>query len=153
EPPAKEDLHEQTVGKVAASMIQYWTSAAGMDAKDFDKYWAVRKERRYCGSWFFTPLYRASGATSGVSPVRALLVQAVRKSVDAAPPAERDVLLLWVSTRATNHLDARLRSFFATDTELLDAAKRIGPNRLLKLIRGEPICDDPDVTALSRDIT
>src|SRR5437588_422272 len=64
--PMPQDFHPQTVGQVAKRFVEWWVRAAGMEAKDFDTYWAARKDRQYCASWFAARMLRATG---GITPL------------------------------------------------------------------------------------
>jgi RNA polymerase sigma factor (sigma-70 family) len=140
-----QDFHEQTVGRVATVLLDYWLQPAGHSAKDFDAYWAARKDRAYCASWFLVRLYRAGQASSHFEENRAPLIRAVRKEVDALPAEDRDWVLLWLGAHHLLSTSERPRQIFATTQDLLDAGKRLGPDRLMDLFEGKPISKDPDL--------
>lgn len=52
-------LEAQTVGEVAASFVDTYLRAAGARTS-FEEYWAARKHRPHCLSWFKVALDRAS---------------------------------------------------------------------------------------------
>jgi RNA polymerase sigma factor (sigma-70 family) len=139
-----QDTHEQTVGQVAQAFIDRWLEPAGFRAKDFGAYWAARKDRASCASWFMARVNRAGQGTTGYDKMLALTrLRAVRNDVDALPRPDRDWLLIWL----TVHIEygEELSRCFAEPKELLAAGKRLGPDRLMDLIQGKAISDDPDM--------
>jgi hypothetical protein len=142
-----QDFHEQTVGRVAQVLVTYWMQAAGYEAKDFETYWAARKDRKFCASWYLMRLYRAGQATSAFDKKRAPLIIAMRKEVDALPARDRDWTLLWVAAHHLHASNPEPGSIWATPEERLAAAKRLGPDRLMDLILQKDISTDPDLAA------
>ena len=56
-PDKMPELHPQTVGYVAEMGIQRYLDVVPGVVK-FEEYWAVRKDREYCASWFLVRLQR-----------------------------------------------------------------------------------------------
>jgi hypothetical protein len=145
--PSEPPLRTQRVGDVARGMLAFYMERAGYyygtEGKDehggFDEYWEVRSKRAHCLSWFAVKLDRA---TEGVSPLlqRAVSkVSAVRQQVDALSPVEREVALLSLFVGRADLRD------LIPERDLVFAGRRLGPERLLTLLRGEPLVDDPDL--------
>jgi hypothetical protein len=73
------------------------------------------------------------------------LIRAVRKEVDALPALDRDWTPLFLAAHYRNTSNEEPPRIFAKPQELLDAGKRLGPNRLMDLIQEKDISTDPDL--------
>lgn len=139
----------QTVGDIAGKMLGFYMSAAGYsygfgesdDKRGFLTYWAPRKNRAWCASWFQAQLARATQGTSPLPKEAEPKVRALRQRIDALPGAERYWILLLLGNQESGNFNAA----FATQSELVAAAKKLGPDALLKLLQRRPISDDPDL--------
>jgi RNA polymerase sigma factor (sigma-70 family) len=141
-----EDFHEQTVGAVAKAFLNTWLQPAGYESKDFADYWAARKDRPFCTSWFLARLYYAGQHTTAFDAKRGtVLIRAVRKDIDALPAVDRDWTLLALAGRRDQLSSAEPGRILATTDELIAAGKRLGPDRLMDLLRGKTISTDPDL--------
>lgn len=147
-------LEKQTVGDVARKMLAFYMERAGYyygvegrgEHAGFSGYWDRRGERKSCLSWFAVELDRA---THGVSPLRQdsrSRVFAVHGDIDTLPPVEKEMALIGVFA------DRRELREVVSEQELVFAARRLGPERLLTLLRGEPLVDDPDLPHYSDHI-
>jgi len=147
EPPSP-PLEDQTVGDVARAMVSFYMERAGLyygvegrgEHPGFAEYWDRRGERAHCLSWFAVRLDRA---THGVSPLRQDSrsgVFALRRDIDRLAPIEREVALIGLFGDKTE-----LRSL-VTEQDLVFAGRRLGAERLLTLLRSEPLVDDPDLS-------
>lgn len=136
----------QTVGQVADRMLKFYLEPAGYHYgvqgtrghPGWAEYWAAHKDRAYCLSWLRVRLNRA---TAGISPPqkdRRNSVLRLRAYLDQLPPVDRDLYLMWLTPLSPD------RSF-ATDGELLEAAGRLGRERILAIAGGHPPSDDPDL--------
>jgi hypothetical protein len=140
-----QDIDEQTVGQVAKEFLTRWLAPAGYKVEQFDAYWAERKDRSWCASWFLTRFERASQNTTAFDPKRGTpLIRAIRKDIDALPEVDRDWALLWVGTHHGSISDEPAR-ILATPDDLIAAGKRLGPKRLMELIQEKEISKDPDM--------
>lgn len=141
-PPPK----EQTVGAVANAMANFYLERAGFSYgvtgsygnPGFAAYWAQRKRRKFCASWFRVELARASRGTSPTQPKYRADIRAVRRHIDALPAADRDWSLLFLNGDEGSDL-------LATEAELTAAARRRGADALLSVLRDEIPSTDPDV--------
>jgi hypothetical protein len=144
-----DDFHQQTVGAVAKAFLDFWLSPSGYSAKDFDAYWAKRKDRNHCADWYVVRMLRAGQGSSNFDSSRIPLIQAIRKEIDALPAMERDWTLLWVAAHHTRSLSEEPLAAFVKPAEIVDAAKRLGPERLMDLIGEKEISPDPDLAPRS----
>jgi hypothetical protein len=145
--PLPQDLREQTVGDVAKKMVGWWLEQAGYTAKDFPAYWAARKDRASCASWYVARMLRATGAISPFQESRAEAVQKLRKEIDRLAQPDRDWTLLYVACHNGAGLADAAMSHFCREQELLNAGKRLGPEQLMKLLSGKGVGTDPDLSA------
>ncbi len=104
----------------------------------FAAYWAARKDRPQCASWFRVALMRASGGIGPTQADRVPAIRAVRGRIDRVPEPDRTLTLL-------NLANEQGGDALATEAELLAGCKAVGRDRLLRLLRREPISDDPDL--------
>ena len=145
--PAKVRTENRTVGQVARGMVDFYMERAGFyygvegrnEHPGFDQYWEQRRDREHCLSWFAVQLDRA---TQGMSPLRRNAeskARRVRYEIDRLSPVEREIALLALFAGKTE-----LRNV-VSEQDLLFAGRRLGPERLLRVLRGESIVDDPDL--------
>jgi len=150
--PVKDPIkvRPQTVGDVATVAIGAYLKAAGIqiplvknkpDVSAFEKYWAARKERTGCLSWFVLRLERATQLMSPVRAPRLALIQGLRQDIDLLPEADRAWTLLALAGGAR---EEHLRHL-ARPEELVKLGQRLGPAKLLDLLAGKKISDDPDL--------
>jgi hypothetical protein len=130
-------LVKQKVGEAVGTMVRMYLGGAG--SFDFPDYWAKRKDRTHCASWFAVQLYWADGGTFPTPPERVEAVKRVRRKIDRVPEPDRTFILLWlVGVWRPN--DA-----LATEGELVEACRKLGPDPLVKLLSREIPSDDPDL--------
>jgi hypothetical protein len=104
----------------------------------FEQYWQTRKDRAQGLGWFEVRLDRA---TQGRFPIRAdrlFQIYEIRQQVDNLHPLERELTLLALFA-GRDTLGA------VPDNELLFAARRLGPARLMRVLADDPLVDDPDL--------
>ena len=138
-------LVKQTVADVAKQMVAFYMERAGyhygilyQGEPGFAEYWAARKDRSYCASWFAVQLARATYGTIPTPENSIERVKAVRKRIDALPPDERTWELLSLCDKDKS--DA-----LVTDSELVDMCKALGPDKLMLMLQGKIPSDDPDL--------
>lgn len=139
EPP---EILDQTVAEIATKFLRSWLNSSGNSWQSMEVYWEARKDRAFCASWFQFRLQRALQGIRPINENRLGLVKLVRRDVDKLPPPDRDWTLLWVGANWLNH---EIHYHFASKDDLLQAGQRLGPQRLLKELRGEKVSDDPDL--------
>jgi hypothetical protein len=137
-------LREQTVGDIAAEIVDWYLEAAEFfqgtkgDAESFKAYWAPRKDRPFCASWFRVKLWRAGQGTRPTAEERKVNIRALRQQIDRIPRLDRAWTLLYLASEAgAQHL--------ASDQERLEACKELGPERLALLLRRQVPSGDPDL--------
>lgn len=149
---------EQTVGKCAEKMLQFYLDEAGFaygvatpGQPGFQEYWQARKDRAYCAGWFDVQLKRACSGTTLITEKGLDRVRAVRAKIDRLPPEDAAWLLLWV--RGDMEIlpkDAPVRTAFITEPERVEAARRLGPEKLLAMLQYRIPDDDPDLQPRQR---
>jgi hypothetical protein len=152
---------DQTVGDVAREMIGFYlaavfevsgfgralASAAGLEdisAATFEKYWSERGSRTRCASWFLVRIRRATRDTTPLQPEYEADARRVLADIDALPAVERAWTLLYVRE------DQSQLETLVPDAAMVAALSAVGPEALLKVLRREPVSDDPDLLAPSR---
>jgi hypothetical protein len=141
-PPA---LRHFTVGRLASLCLRFWLEDVNCPEQDFPDYWKARQHRKQCVSWFGARLRRA---TQGISPFRkdrAERVRALRKEIDRLPAPDRDWTLLWLAAHGGGQVNEWQDKLLASPAELVQAAKRLGHQQLLRFMNGEAVSDDPDL--------
>ena len=105
--------------------------------------------------WYQYIYLRATGNTSPIRAERTPKIAAVRKKIDALPPTTRAWMLLAIGTidlDTNENRDPRenLAPLFATEEELIAAAKQLGPDVLITFLRDgsrtglrDPKCNGP----------
>lgn len=149
--PMTELESPQSVGMVAEALLRFWgvqpqgsweTRPGGgsriLTTNDFLVYWDPRKDRDYCAGWFTVKLARACRGTSPTQPEYVADVLRVRRQIDQLPSDDRTWILLWLFG---DYESDKL----TTESELLELAKQLGPERLLLLLQRKIPTTDPDL--------
>jgi hypothetical protein len=175
--PLSELESSQTVGQVACEMIRFYLAAAHIrptgpvtDSSGnattpngyrstirsastaelqmtFDTYWAERKDRANCASWYLVELERATRCTTPVQPQYKADIDAVLARINALPPPERDWTLFF-----TVYGEVGPDTYYVvSDATLLAAAKAIGPDALMSFLLIKPFSSDPDLHFIDSD--
>lgn len=105
---------------------------AGKRSKDdFDKYWAVHANREYCADWFLWQFL-----TKQFAPV-------ARQQIQSVPSPDRELIILWIGKGRSDFANLRYTGY--SDAELLAAAKQLGRDNVLAVLRNQPPTADPDI--------
>ena len=138
-------LVPRTVGQSVRRLVGLYVGDQGDGpmAVPFATYWAVRKDRPHCAGWFRVFLARASGGISPTQADRVWAIRAVRERIDRVPEPDRTLTLLKLANEAGGDV-------LASDADLIAGCKAVGRDRLLKLLRREPLSDDPDLRPTPR---
>jgi hypothetical protein len=139
-------LAKRTVAQQVNRMVQTYLIPAGYhygaEGKygnpGFEDYWAKRKDRAWCASWFLVDLHRASRGTRPTPRECIPAVKEVRRRIDQVPEPDRTFLLLWLH-------DVYGEDAFVTERELIAACKKIGPEALVKMLQRKIPSADPDL--------
>lgn len=135
----------QDVASIAGRMVRFYMEPAGFphgvepaSNPGFKEYWEARKERSHCASWFTVKLSRASHGSTRIYLDTIARIQAIRRQIDQIPGDDRDWILLWLNgDMGSEHL--------VTESELLDACRRLGTGKLLLMLQNRLPSDDPDL--------
>jgi hypothetical protein len=152
----------QTVGQVARAMIQFYLEATHVQVAvrangypipeadllpAFDSYWAERKDRAHCASWFLVKLERATRRTEPVPEQYREEVDAVLAQVAALPSPDRE----WTFLYALFGESLPSPQDVARDAALVYVAQAIGPVDLMKFLLLEHFSTDPDLSFTQAD--
>jgi hypothetical protein len=139
-------LEKQTVGDAANQFVTFYLGPAnysyGVKGTDghggFDAYWAARKDREFCASWFAVQLARAGQGRYPTPKDRFDKIRAVRQRIDKLPRADRAWTLLWLNGETGS--DA-----LVSEAELVAVCKELGPERLVLMLQRKIPSADPDL--------
>ena len=131
-------LEPQKVGDFPRAILRQYLKAAGCSTEigSFDAYWAKRKDRAFCASWFKVDLIRAAQDLRPVPADRLPRLQKLRERIEHLPESDAAWTVLYVS--AADHL-------LFDDAACLAAGKKLGNQALLKSLQGKCPSDDPDL--------
>lgn len=139
-----------TVGKLASMMLKQ----AGFPPFEMDDSAIGGMIEDWTG-WYQYLYLRATGNTCPIRAERTPKMAAVRRKIDALPPTTRAWMLLAIGTidlHTNEDRDPRekLAPLFATEEELITAAKQLGPDALIAFLRDgsrtglrDPKCNGP----------
>jgi hypothetical protein len=140
--PPKQD---QTVGSFAMQLLNIYLRQVGMridpDHDDFEAYWKPRAKRDHCISWWRVRLEAASQNTMPMRQSRQSHVDTLYQKLLKLPAVQRELTILLLFH------DRRYRTDHVDQQKLLYAARRLGTDRLLDLLAGKLLIDDPDLEA------
>lgn len=142
---------EQTVGMVARTLVDFYLKRASIRYQvtsvngglGFAEYWDERKDRKACASWFAARLRSAVGNGVPSDPVS---IQRIRKEIDALPGDEGPLTLLWlqgVYGKYSGHSERD--NLLITPGELVGQLKKIGREKLWRILQEQKVSDDPDL--------
>jgi len=142
----------QSVGSFAGALLGTYLMAAGMtqwrtpQLVDWMAYDAAHRNRAYSLSWLIVRLGRITRMQSPFPEEQRPRLLEFRKDLDKLPADDRNLYLLWLSN---GNRDFDGGSVLATEEEVIDAAGRLGRQKLLQIIDGRPPGTDPDVAAIA----
>lgn len=151
--PIRTPVTPQTVGDVAGRMLtsmlapslNNWRLDPKHRSETLETFWKDRKHRTHWIGWFVFELGQATRHQTKELPDTAALIGDVLGQIMRLPPIEHEVALLAVfGSTETRHL-IRQANYIAGQDLLRFAAMRLGPDRLLQLLEGEALIDDPDL--------
>ncbi len=140
-------LEERKVGRLAKAIVESYMEHAGVfdgistpdEAPGFDTYWAARRGREFCGSWYKVQLDRATQGIFPTPEARVKRVRAVWERIDRLPKLDRAWTLFWLRNYAG------VIDVIPSDDELIAAGNDLGPDRLVAMLRRQIPRDDPDL--------
>lgn len=116
----------QTVATAVLRLVEYPNKAA------FDQYWAIHANREYSGDWFLWQLRHKQ------------FVALALQDIQSVPSPDREMITLWIGTGGFPlHYDG------FPEAEVMAAAKRLGRDRILGVLRGQPPGSDPDIKPIN----
>lgn len=115
----------QTVAMATLQLTEKLTKQA------FDQYWAVHANREYCADWFLWQFHRPQFAA------------VARQQIQSVPSPYRELIILWIGKGRSDFANQRYVGY--SDAELLAAAKRLGHDNVLAVLRNQPPTTDPDL--------
>jgi hypothetical protein len=152
----------QTVGQVASAMIQFYLEATHVQLAErangypipeadlspaFDHYWAERKDRAHCASWFLVKLERATREITPLQPQYQTDVDAVLAQIAALPSPDREWTLLYALFGET----LSRSDYVVREAARVPVAQSIGPVDLMKFLLLQPFSTDPDLRFTQAD--
>jgi len=125
-PFAKTQFVPQTVATAVLRLIEYPNKAA------FDRYWATHANREYCADWFLWQFRHKQVAPLAI------------QDIQSVPSPDREMITLWIGVGGWPlHYDG------FPPAEVAAAAKRLGRDRILAVLRGQPPGSDPDIKSIN----
>jgi hypothetical protein len=111
----------QTVAFAALRLVEK------RNKQEFDRYWASHANRTYCADWFLWQFRHAEFAPLA------------RQQIQSVSSPDRELITLWIGTGHPFHYQG------FPEAELVTAAKSLGPERVLAVLRHQPPGTDPDI--------
>ncbi|MGC2618729.1 MAG: HEAT repeat domain-containing protein [Acidobacteriaceae bacterium] len=98
---------------------------------EYDRYWRTHTNYAAYATWFLWQfLHPPFGA-------------AAKEQIQHLPSPQRELTILWIGSGTSVLLNARFDGY--SNQELLDAAKALGRENVLDVLRGNPPTSDPDI--------
>ncbi len=148
---------EQTVGEFARGIVGFYMRQGGYDylSDGFDLYWKEHEDRDHCLGWFRTAMCRASQGRTSDREERRGEFRELRAQIDSLETPYREWVLLFLGAREMGKRESSAKGEagckrLVRDDELLAAARTIGADGLMGLLRGEPPAADPGMRLTRR---
>ena len=126
DPSVKIQFLPQTVATAVLRLVEYPNKAA------FDQYWAIHANREYCADWFLWQLRHKQFAPLAV------------REIQSIPSPDREMIVLWIGTGGWP-----LQYDGLPQAEVMTAAKQLGREHILAVLRGQPPGSDPDIKPIN----
>lgn len=152
--PSQFELEPQTVGEIAFEIISFYahngiktrslfepsrpTRRTKSIPKAFFEYWKLHKSRKYYAGWFAVKLVRAGLGSRFPREERLKDIRKVREQIDQVSLDDRVWILLWLQAFPGGPL-------LATEEELIELCKKVGPKKLIHLLQRNIPTSDPDL--------
>jgi hypothetical protein len=142
-------IDAKTVGDYATAVVEMYLEASGYqygieDSRGlpgFEHYWKLHKDRAYSLGWFKVALLRTTQGTYPLPSDRKDEVAALRDRIDSVPFPDGEWTLLSLGAPA----QLGDSSFAPIEADLIDATKRLGPERIMNMLHRGKISEDPDM--------
>ena len=126
-PFAKTQFLPQTVAAAVLRLVEYPNKAA------FEQYWTTHANREYCADWFLWQFRHKQFAPLAL------------QDIQSVPSPDREMIILWIGMGGWPlHYDG------FPQVEVMAAAKHLGRNRVLAVLRGQPPGSDPDIKPINK---
>lgn len=116
----------QTVATAVLYLVEFRNKTA------FDQYWAAHANREYCADWFLWQLRHKQFALLAL------------QDIQHVPSPDREMITLWIGVGGWPLLYDGF-----PPAEVMAAAKRLGRDRILAVLRGQPPGSDPDIKPIN----
>ena len=125
-PFAKTQFVRQTVATAVLRLVEYPNKAA------FDQYWETHANRDYCADWFLWQFRHKQFAPLAL------------QDIQRVPSPDREMIVLWIGVGGWPlYYDG------FPQAEVMAAAKRLGRDGILAVLRGQPPGSDPDIKPIN----
>ena len=125
-PFAKTQFLPQTVATAVLLLVEYPNKAA------FKQYWTTHANREYCADWFLWQFRHKQFAPLAL------------QDIQSVPSPDREMIILWIGMGGWPlHYDG------FPQVEVMAAAKHLGRDRVLAVLRGQPPGSDPDIKPIN----
>jgi hypothetical protein len=126
-PFAKTQFLPQTVAAAVLRLVEYPNKAT------FEQYWTTHANREYCADWFLWQFRHKQFAPLAL------------QDIQSVPSPDREMITLWIGMGGWPlHYDG------FPQVEVMAAAKHLGRNRVLAVVRGQPPGSDPDIKPINK---
>ena len=153
--PLGQDIpgEDQTVAEVAEQMLwamlapslDNWRLDPAFRNATMERFWQNRRGRNHWIGWYMFELDLATRSQSRIMPDTASLIRHVIHQIEQLAPIEQEITLLAIfGSTETRHL-IKQSGYVVGEDMLRYAAMRLERKRLLSLIGGEALIDDPDL--------
>jgi hypothetical protein len=154
-PARSEWERSQAVGDVAESMLKFWgvggPGRGEISAEQFQAYWARYAGRAYAASWFRVKMDRATRRTTPILTQYRPDIDRVVAQIDALPAVDRAWTRLYVLWPGGSDPEYIASNRIVPDEELVQTARELGSEALLRFLRRQPVTDDPDLNLTGKD--
>lgn len=149
ETPMQSQIVAQVARKLLVAMLAPSQERHRLDPENREetlkRFWSLHRGRDHWIRWYEFRLKRATQGRNPIRQNRQWMIHAIIGEMDQLPPVEREVYRLAI-------LGQPSRRRLGSENQLLYAARRLGPDRLLSLAADKPIIDDPDLPKYVRHI-
>ena len=140
----------QSVADVVQSMLAFWgvgdPNRDKVSASQFELYWAKYAGRRHAAHWFRVKMDRATRRTIPIQEAHRPDMDRVLAQINALPSVDRAWTSLFVLCPAGNyHPQSVAEHRLVLDQKLVETARELGAESLLRFLRRERVTDDPDL--------
>jgi hypothetical protein len=138
-------IAEQMLWSILAPSLEDWRLDPAFRDATMERFWQNRRGRKQWIGWYMFELDLATRSQSRIMPDTASLIRHVIQQIEQLAPIEQEITLLAIfGSTETRHL-IKQSGYVVGEDMLRYAAMRLERKRLLNLIGGEALIDDPDL--------